>query len=272
MKYNIFTVCNKAYFPFLSVFMNSLFRKCDTSKIGSVFIADIEISAFRKFLPPSDKIKFLDTSIKDAFSGVHSDGWYKATQQKTELLGWVLSQVPENEPVLLMDSDLVVLSDFFDLIDPRYAMQFTEIYQNKHMANAGIYLNQIACFVSCNNTEVSRTFLRDWGAGINRLKVKGAGRPHETPAMNRVIREYQLEKPAVKFGFISERLICSDMTVFPDTRILHLKSSSTTVMSPPENFIDRINKIKVCGVSAVDLGFDQYVDFEMFRLWCSEYD
>lgn len=272
MKYNIMTVCNRSYFPFLTLFLNSLFRNANLDLINSIFIVDIDLGKYRAALPTSEKIKFINSSETDAFSGVHSEGWYKATKQKTEHLEWVLNQVPRNETVLLVDSDVLVLRDFSDVIDSRYSMQFTSMAAGGHLSKSGIYINQIACFLACNQTEASLMFLRDWNSGIRSLQQRGAGRPHETPAMNRVIREYQLQKPFFRAGFLDENVVCADMVISPQTLTVHLKSPNQSADTPPRNFLNRFRNLRRTDGRNLEFDLDSYIDSGVFAEWCSEYE
>ncbi len=269
MKYNILTIASKTYFPFLDVFLNSLFDNCDTSKINKIYIVGVDLDDYKNYLYKSDKIVYLDDSSKDEYTGVHSNGWYKTTKLKTEYLKELFDTVDVNEPIVMIDSDTVVLKDIYDIIKPEYDLQLVEMSEGSHISQSGILILHIACLSIFNHREKSKNFLNKWIEDKNMLFQMKRPKPHETPAMNMVINDKKFMK---NYNFLSmdEREVCADSAVYENSKIIHFKSNGTSNVTPLKNFIDRFGKIKCFDENQKDLDYIKYLQSGPFKLWSSE--
>jgi len=97
MKYSVFTTANKSYFPFVDIFVNSLTKNC--SNLNQIYIADCGLGEYCKHLQCNDKVSLINTDVTDEYSGVHSKGWVKATQQKTRVLYKLLKMYETDDTV-----------------------------------------------------------------------------------------------------------------------------------------------------------------------------
>lgn len=116
MKYNIATVSNESYSPFLRIFLKSLFDNADTDDLRSVLVFDTGLSEqSKKELSISEKVQFVPTGVSSESNKIHDDGWKKSTYLKIEFLYSSIKST--NEPSFMIDVDSVFQSPFEDLID-----------------------------------------------------------------------------------------------------------------------------------------------------------
>jgi hypothetical protein len=212
---------------------------------------------------------YLDDSSKDEYTGVHSNGWYKTTKLKTEYLKELFDTVDVNEPIVMIDSDTVVLKDIYDIIKPEYDLQLVEMSEGSHISQSGILILHIACLSIFNHREKSKNFLNKWIENKNMLFQMKRPKPHETPAMNMVINDKKFMK---NYNFLSmdEREVCADSAVYENSKIIHFKSNGTSNVTPLKNFIDRFGKIKCFDENQKDLDYIKYLQSGPFKLWSSE--
>jgi hypothetical protein len=269
MKYNILTIASKSYYPFLDVFLNSLFENCDTEKINKIYIVAVDLDDYINFLYKSNKIVYLTNDNKDEYGGVHSNGWYNTTKLKTEYLKDILNEIPEGESLLMIDSDTVFLNDIYDVINKDYDIQITQMSDGAHISASGILILHIACFMIFNNIEKSKSFVEKWISNKQKLLEDKKRKPHETPAMNQVINDKGFIKD-FKIQSLDDRIVCADCAVYPNTKIIHFKSDGMDKKSPLQNFIDRFSKIKCFDENQKNLNYIKYLQRSPFKLWSSE--
>lgn len=269
MKYNILTIASKTYYPFLDVFLNSLFSNCDTEKINKIYIVGVDLDEYKNYLYKSDKIVFLDDESKDEYDGVHSKGWYKTTKLKTEYLKDLFDKVDANEPIVMIDSDTIILKDIFDIINPEYDLQVTQMSDGSHISQSGVLILHIACLTIFNNREKSKKFLEKWIENKNKLFESKKLPPHETPAMNIVINNKSFMKD-IKLLPMDEREVCAFKDINENTKIIHLKSDGTSLSSPLKNFIDRFSENKNLIESQKNIDYVKYLQKQPFTIWCDE--
>ena len=149
MKYSVFTTANKSYFPFVDIFVNSLTENC--LNLNKIYIADSGLGNYRKYLEEKPNVCILDTNVIDEYTGVHSEGWIKATQQKTRVLYRLLSETNFKEPLIMIDSDVCVLHDLSQVINTNFDMQVTTMSDGGHTRSDGIFIREIASFLIINN-------------------------------------------------------------------------------------------------------------------------
>lgn len=266
MKYNILTVANRSYYPFLDIFLNSLFKNTDITKLNKVYVVDVDLRGYKEKMYKSDKIVYLSDSLEDNFQGVHSDGWYSTTKLKTEYLRKVLDLIPEDEVMIMIDSDTLIFEDFDSVIDLNYDVQVTEMSEGSHVGASGVRISHIACFMSFNNIPKAKRFVDKWIENVNYLIENGKSKPHETPAMNMVLQDEEFMKDT-SMQSLDDRIICSDLIIHPQTKILHFKSNGTTQTSPLENFLRRFRGVTCKDINRMTLDLSAYLNLESFNKW-----
>jgi hypothetical protein len=283
--YNILTVASKSYVPFLDIFLNSFFKNGNTKDLNKLYIVDINLGDYKNYLYRSDKIVYLNTNQQDFYSGVHSEGWYQNTSQKIRNLYELLSSDVITDPIILIDSDVLVLDDISSLIDTDFDIQFTTMSDGSHVGASGVLIHQIGCFVSCNNKENSSKFIEAWVKACEILKQLNLPKPHETPAMNIVIKminNYSLSETEyrivnlmgpyenlknIKTGFISDKISCGDKSVYPETKTLHFKTRGGSSNNPLQDFKIRTNDIYYHDNSLSSFNANLYLNKNLLNDW-----
>lgn len=265
MKYSIFTTANKSYYPFLDVFTSSVLKNC--KNVDRIYIADSGLGEYRKVISEKEKVTILDTDCTDEYSGVHSEGWVKATQMKTQSLNKLFHMIDFDHPVVMIDSDVCVLKDIEPIINPNIDIQVTQMKTGGHTRSDGIFISEIASFVVFNNPQKSKIFVQKW---INKMKEfgeNGTPFPHETPAMNITLRE---DNNFTTIGYLRELEVCADSELTDETYTVHFKSNGSTKDNPVVNFEKRIMSVQ--NQSSVDLEIDQYLNEELYNQWRDSYE
>ena len=186
MKYSVFTTANKSYFPFVDIFVNSLTKNC--SNLNQIYIADCGLGEYCKHLQCNDKVSLINTDVTDEYSGVHSKGWVKATQQKTRVLSNLLEIVKFEESLIMIDSDVCVLKDLAQVVNPEFDIQVTTMDGGGHTRADGIFISEIASFLVINNCDLGKHFVDSWISQMNEFLENDTPFPHETPALNMTLQ------------------------------------------------------------------------------------
>lgn len=269
MKYNILTVASKSYFPFLDIFLNSLFKNADLEKINKIYVVLMDFGVYKDELIKSDKIVYIDDDTKDEYKGVHSDGWYKNTKMKTHYLREVLDMIPQDESLVLIDSDVLVLKDFSHIINKTYDVQITEMSAGSHISGSKVEILNIACFMIFNEINKSKKFLEKWLDNIQFLISDNRKKPHETPAMNLVLQDLEFMKD-IKMESLDDRIVCSDLRIFNNTLNLHFKSYTTSDNTPLQNFVSRLNMVMSFNSEYKNLNYQNFMNLYAFKKWSQE--
>ena len=265
MKYSIFTTANKSYYPFLDVFTSSVVKNC--KNVDRIYVADSGLGEYRKPISQKEKVTIIDTDCSDEYSGVHSEGWVKATQMKTQSLNKLFHMIDFDHPVVMIDSDVCVLKDIEPIINPKIDIQVTTMKTGGHTRADGIFISEIASFVVFNNPQKSKIFVQKW---INKMKEfgeNGTPFPHETPAMNITLRE---DENFTTIGYLKELEVCADSELNDDTYTVHFKSNGSTKDDPVVNFEHRVMAVQ--NLSSLDLEVAQYMDEELYNQWRDSYE
>jgi hypothetical protein len=69
---------------------------------------------------------------------------------------------------------------------------------------------------------------------------------------------------------LDDRIVCADNALYPNTKIIHLKSDGTDKKTPIRNFIDRFSKITSYDNDRKNLNFSDYLQNKSYNLWVSE--
>jgi hypothetical protein len=219
MTYYILIVANDIYFKLLEICLKSIVSSCDLNSLKTIFIADIGLSLTNKEIIKklSDKIVLLDTEVVVPDSKkIHSKEWVDAVSQKTRILAKLIEE--GNIPIVMMDSDMIILEDFSGHIDRQYDIQVCRRSRSLVRPD-GLVVNYIASFFAVNNKQ-GLVFINNW---INRMGERIALNmfpPHETPAMVEVLaKENECE-----IGFIEDKIIsCENNYIKNITKIIHAK-------------------------------------------------
>lgn len=269
MKYNILTVANKSYVPFLDVFLNSIHANCDLEKINKIYVVGVDLSEYKNKLINSDKIVYLDNDTVDNFSGVHSEGWYNTTKQKTIHLIDVLTKTQKDESIIMIDSDTVILEDIFSIINKDYDLQITKMSAGAHISQSGILILHIACFMIFNNIDKSIGFVKKWIENMDKMKNEKRPKPHETPAMNQVIESNFMDN--IKWQSLDDKEVCADLAYYSNTKIIHFKSNGTDRTNPIKNFLNRFQNIKFeINDEIIKPNYLKYLNRNLYNLWSQD--
>lgn len=264
MKYNVFTTANKSYFPFVDVLTNSLIWNCEN--LERIYVADCGLGKYRKVLENKDKVSIMDTDVTDEYSGVHSEGWVKATQQKTRVLQKLLTMMEFDNPLIMIDSDVCVLQDLAQVIDTDFDMQVTTMNTGGHTRADGIFISEIASFLVINNSKLGLRFVNKWITQMKEFAENGTSFPHETPALNMTLQNNK----ELKIGYLKELEVCADQELTSKTLSVHFKSNGSTKDNPVVNFEKRV--MSVDNKTDNDLDIDGYLNEESYDQWRSEYE
>ena len=264
MKYNIFTTANKSYFPFVDVLVNSITQNCPN--VNRIYIADCGLGEYRKYLKDKDNVCIMDTDVTDEYSGVHSEGWVKATQQKTRVLSKLLTMMDFEEPLIMIDSDVCVLEDLAQVIDTEFDMQVTTMNTGGHTRADGIFISEIASFLVINNSDLGKRFVHTWIKQMEEFATNGTPFPHETPALNITLQNNKL----LNIGYLKELEVCADQELTSKTLSIHFKSNGSTKDNPVVNFENRV--MSVDNQTETDLDIDKYLNEQFYDQWRSEYE
>lgn len=264
MKYSIFTTANKSYYPFVDVLSSSAIENC--KNLDRIYIAECGLGEYRNELKNKQKVSILDTNITDEYSGVHSEGWVKATQQKTRMLKKLLYNISFNHPLIMIDSDVCVLKDLSEVIDTNYDIQVTTMNTGGHTRADGIFISEIASFLIINNHSLGKKFVKRWIAKMEEFAVNGTPFPHETPALNLTLQE----NTEAKIGYLPELQVCADQELTDNTLSVHFKSNGSTKDNPVVNFEKRV--MSVNNKTNTDFDIGKYLDEKTYDQWRLEYE
>lgn len=259
MKYNLITSANFSYFPFLDILINSARQHC--KNLETIYVIDCGLGSSRAMVETYSGVKIIDTDLVDNFSGVHSDGWRNATRSKTLGLIKLYDQYDMSDPLILIDSDVVIVKDLQQAIDTKFDIQATVMSDGGHFRSDGIFIREIACFVCFNNHTVSKGFINQWSDTIKQFENLNVATPHETPAFNNTLRNYEQHR----IGFLDENYVCADLKIFNHTLSIHLKSNGSTKNDAITNFLSRISAVN--NYTSAKYELEQYLDKINFNKW-----
>jgi hypothetical protein len=189
------------------------------TKIKKIFIADLGLNATNKYILYSlnKKIRIIDTNVLIPDSNeIHSKNWINAVSQKTQILNTLVKN--NNVPIVMLDSDMIIIEDFSDVIDSIYDIQICE-RSNPLIRPDGLVVNHIASFVAINTISGS-SFIDAWIARMKERIVFNVFPPHETPAMVETL----LQKTTLNIGCIADKIVsCENNYIKNTTKIVHAK-------------------------------------------------
>jgi len=185
---------------------------------------------------------------------------------KTQTLNKLFHMMDFDHPVVMIDSDVCVLKDIEPLINTEYDIQVTTMKTGGHTRADGIFISEIASFVSFNNPQKCKIFVQKWINKMIEFGENGTPYPHETPAMNTILRE----STDLNIGYLNELEVCADSELTDETYTVHFKSNGSTKDDPVVNFERRVMSVQ--NESSVDLEVDQYLNEELYDQWRESYE
>ena len=235
MRYSIFTVMNSAYFYFGKIFIDSLFKNIDVSNISNIFIADTGLNKEHKnYLSSFEKVLLVDTKYNIQESMLWDKNWLDNVKSKTETLYNLLLMY--EPPIVMIDVDSMFVRNFEEFLDFNYDVQVAKRDSKSNVNVENHPVPYIGSFVSINNNQGGKLFLRDWIDRIDTIPTI----PKESRALSQICVE---KKPFYKIGDLLVREISSyaDRKYLEefDTRIVHFKSRGKFKSGSSEDFIDR---------------------------------
>jgi len=219
-SYSLLLLANDTYFRLLYICIKSICVVCKMEKINKIYIADLGLcNNYQKTLEDlSDKIEIISTKTNIGNSKkLYSKDWIDAVSQKTAVLLMLIEK--NNTPIIMLDSDTIIIEDFSSCIDFSYDIQICKRTRPLFRKD-GFVLEYIASFFIANNIK-ARTFVIAW---VNRLAQRVKSEmlpPHETPAMVDILRD----NTELKIGFLDENVVsCENNYIKNITKIIHAKS------------------------------------------------
>ena len=189
-------------------------------KINKIFIADLGL--YKNHLDIlynlGEKIDIINTKANIGDSKkLFTKEWIDAVSKKTAILHMLIKN--NCTPIIMLDSDTIVISDFSDVIDPNYDIQVCK-RAIPLLRKDGILLEYIASFFIANNAKAT-TFTEKWIECLTQRINSTFMPPHETPAMIDTLKN----NIDVRIGLLDENVIsCENNYIKGTTKVIHAKS------------------------------------------------
>lgn len=236
MNYNIYTILNFDYFRFGKYLLLSIYDVCDLNKIDNIYIVDVGLSdEQRQEIDKFDKVILINDKNNYEYDGVAGEQWLDIIDLKTKNLIKLLKN-KENYPICMIDSDMILIKDIYELFDAKY-----DIITNHRDIFENMYPNQASFVILNNDSFISSGFAERWRQNMQTEEHTWK----ETPAFSKTIQEYKnkLKINTIKFS----ELICENgnrlKTGFDDPYLLHFKGTSSITSISIDEIIDaRIDK------------------------------
>ena len=243
MKYNILLMLNDSYINFGLIFLNSLYKNNNINNIDKIIINNIGLTNENKnlLLKKFNKIEFFESNKNINVHKVHSQEWLEALTMKTKILLEIIKN-KTNLPIVLIDSDMLILKNFDIFIDTKYDIQICKCKNPYSRNDLPIKkLDYIACFVVINNNNNNViNFMNDWINEIKEMFNKKLRPAYETPSMCKMINKY---KSILNIGDLEQDKIASDIEYIEDkSHIIHMRSQGNA--GNQNHFDFRISNIK----------------------------
>ncbi len=264
--FRIATVATFDYFPFLLVFLGSLYKNVDLERISKIeILIDTCPDELVSYLEQFEKVHLTRLTESHSFSGTHSKGWQSAVSEKLLFCQDLLTK--SDEPLLLIDSDILFVKNLPDLSSGGHDIVFTLIQneQERHTRRDGLRIDFIGSAVYFSNAPSSLEFIRRWQAKMRELILGGYRPPYETPALNLLLQE-EIEKKNSSYGFMPDDLIAADQKFTSETTAIHLKSWGPSEETPMSNFLSRSSR----QAWSSHLLPSNYIDYLAYELWIAK--
>lgn len=215
MEYSIITTCDKGYFPFLEILVDSVTEVCDVEFIKNFIIVDtgLEDNQKNNLINKFSKISFIGTDINTNFEGgIWGDDWRKNVKSKTVTLYETLLNI--NHPLLMLDADIRIVKDLKDLI--KYGGDVQVCKRSNHA------IKYIGSFFFIINPDKCKEFVKYWRDTTNSSNEKKA---MESPSLVKAVEKF---KSKIKIKELSEELVnvVSKDLLTNNSFIIHFKSKA----------------------------------------------
>ena len=242
-QYNLLIMLNDPYIKLATLFLNSLHKNTNIDNLNKIIVNNIGISKDnkKKLIKKYPKIEFYETNKNFGFSKMHSEEWLESLTYKTKSLLNIIND-NNNLPIVMIDTDMLVLKDFNKFINTNFDIQFCKREFESSRRDINMSMKYIASFMIVNkNSEVVIRFLNDWIDEIKNMIKQKLKPAYETPSMCKMIEKY---KNILNFDELDERNISCDKKYIENiTYIIHMKSVGKEE-GEDGNFNNRINNVK----------------------------
>tara|TARA_R100000541_G_scaffold753_2_gene4343 strand:+ start:4434 stop:5150 length:717 start_codon:yes stop_codon:yes gene_type:complete len=212
MKHSIYTVLNSAYMIFGKIFIQS-YLEHNSEKCNYIFVLDAGLKEDDiLWLQQFDKIKIIGSDVKTSFkNGNTSTDWTDTVVAKTYGLREILNTYGFITPLIMIDSDCLVLQDISSLIDQTKDIQICNRPEHE--------TPMLGSYVSINRR--CPNFMDRWINIIPTISTPWK----ESPALSKAYLEF---KNHLSIGLIPEHIVScyKKEDVNEDVRIVHFKSGA----------------------------------------------
>mgnify|MGYP003113914938 CR=1 FL=1 len=221
MNYSVLTTSDKSYFPHLKILINSILDKCDLKKLKNIYIIDNGLDDEQKnyFLNKTDKIIVHTTGLKTNFKGgTWGEDWQINVKSKTVHLHNMISHL--EEPLLLLDADMLILKDLNSLLEKGGDIQVC--LRDGHPPGTPHPIPYIGSYFFSINHKKALPFVWDW---MNLTQSKTGKGAHESPSLTQCVKHY-LKTDNINIVSLEQELV--DRYYPPPTEntiIVHFKGS-----------------------------------------------
>ena len=241
-KYNLLIMLNDPYIKLATLFLNSLHKNTNIKNIDKIIINNIGLNDKNKKLLKKKykKIFFYETEKNFGFSKMHSEEWLESLTYKTKSLLDIIKN-NSNLPIIMIDTDMLVLKDFSNFINTNYDIQVCKREFESARKDINLSMKYIASFLIINkNSDIVINFLNDWIKEIKNMIKQKLKPAYETPSLCRMIDKYS---SVLKIDELDERNISCDKKYIENiTYIIHMKSVGKEE-GENGNFENRINNV-----------------------------
>jgi hypothetical protein len=220
-NYSVLYILNQKYAELALMSIRSLLANADPTRLARILVADIGLRRdTQKLLRGlSPRVEIVPTGVWVGESQRrHSRYWTEAVSLKTRILRALVAR-ERNLPLVLLDTDTVVTSDFSSLLDCTHDLQVCR--RHAPAQRDDMTMEYIASFLAVH-TPRALGFIEAW---IERLMFRMAQQtspPFETPALCETIGEWAGK---LNIGELDELAVSSPNRWVQDrTCIIHMKN------------------------------------------------
>lgn len=218
MNYNIVTVSNSTYYPFLQIFLRSLFENINLDNINKIYVYDSGLEEEQKeWVKTFQKVVIKDNLVKLETNTLHDEGWEGVTYSKLKCCLHALEET--GKPSFIVDVDSVFEAEFIHLIDLSKDVVLCSC-ENRSLVVPG-NSQFIGSFCGLIDLAKSREFVDE----VYRI-IPTINWPHkESPS---ITKAYAIKKEEIKFNIALEDQVShiDQSTQKEFIAIYHLKSST----------------------------------------------
>tara|TARA_B100000575_G_C23139528_1_gene662809 strand:- start:2822 stop:3571 length:750 start_codon:yes stop_codon:yes gene_type:complete len=237
-QYNLVSVCNKQYTPFLKVFLGSALNILDSEKLNKIYILDTGVEKKTKdFFSSIDYIEFIDSKSTFESEKPWDDGWKKNVLMKTQFTKDILKK--DNLPTMMVDIDSMFIQEISDLMEHECDIMVC------NRASFSPNFPIIASYVGFFDVEKGISFLDLW---MDDMKLPTQHSTVETPSLNNIVRKND------KTNYF--KMMYTDFSVVGLYRYTHIHDQTKILHFKGGGFSEG-KETKV----AIDLRFKRFINF-----------